>query len=151
MKKTDKFLALLLGAIVLVMFAQVVFRYTLNNSLSWSEELAKYLFIWLTFLGAALCIRDRIHIGVEFLVDRMSGRWKQYLELVNIFLVTGFNGIIATVGFLWVIETAGTLSPALRLPLNIVFYAALPTASLLSVVYGVIRIKEDLKKMKSTL
>jgi len=149
MKKTDYILAIILGIIVLVMFAQVVFRYTLNNSLSWSEELAKYLFIWLCFLGAAVGIRDRIHIGVDFLADRLPVKWKQYLELFNIFLITGFCGIIAAVGFLWVFKTSGTLSPAIRLPLNIAFYAALPTASLLSVVYGIIRITEDIKKMKN--
>ena len=67
MKKiADNTLAILLGLIVAIMFAQVMFRYTFNNSLSWSEEIAKFIFIWITFLGAALCFRDRKHLGVDF-------------------------------------------------------------------------------------
>ena len=49
----DLFLGIIFCLIVLLIFTQVLFRYLLNNSLNWTEELAKYLFVWMTFIGSA--------------------------------------------------------------------------------------------------
>jgi C4-dicarboxylate transporter DctQ subunit len=148
MKKiADNTLAILLGLIVAIMFAQVLFRYTFNNSLSWSEEIAKFIFIWITFLGAALCFRDRMHLGVDFLIEKIPGKYRILLIIFNTLLITLFNGFIIVIGFSWVINVSGTLSPALSLPLNIVFYAALPTSAVISFVYGLLRIKEEIKSI----
>lgn len=146
---TDKILFILMALIIAIMFAQVLFRYVFNHSLSWSEESAKFIFVWLVFLGAAVCIKERVHIGVEFLIERLSGNRKKYLELFNTLLIVLFNAAISIIGFFWVYEVSGTLSPAMELPLNIVFYAALPVAAVLSVIYGIRNIKEGIQKIKS--
>jgi len=59
--------ALIIGFIAMtaIIFLQVIFRYFLLQSLSWSEEVARYLFVWLTFLGASVVARSRSHIMVE--------------------------------------------------------------------------------------
>mgnify|MGYP003608844836 FL=1 len=59
-------------AMTLVIFLQVIFRYFLLQSLSWSEEVARYLFVWLTFLGASVVARSRSHITVESVVNRIK-------------------------------------------------------------------------------
>lgn len=148
MKKiADNTLAILLGLIVAIMFAQVMFRYTFNNSLSWSEEIAKFIFIWITFLGAALCFRDRMHLGVDFLIEKIPEKYRMYLVIFNSLIITLFNGFMVVIGFSWVIQVSGTLSPALSLPLNIVFYAALPATAVISVIYGILRMKEEIKRI----
>lgn len=48
-----------------MIFMQVVYRYVLADSLSWSEELARYMFIWSVAMGSALALKTRSHIGVE--------------------------------------------------------------------------------------
>jgi TRAP-type C4-dicarboxylate transport system permease small subunit len=145
---SDRILFILMSLIIVILFAQVLFRYVFNQSLSWSEELAKFIFVWLTFLGAAVCIKDRLHIGVEFLVERLPENRKKYLELFRTALTTVFNGALSVIGFCWVREVSGTLSPAMSLPLNLVFYAALPVAAVLSVVYGTKQFIEELRKVK---
>jgi TRAP-type C4-dicarboxylate transport system permease small subunit len=144
----DNILFILMALIVVIMFSQVLFRYVFNQSLSWSEELAKFIFVWITFLGAAICIKERTHIGVEFLLERLTGKRKNYLELFHTALITAFNVILSVFGFWWVWEVSGTLSPAMSLPLNIVFYAALPVAALLSVIFGTKQIIEEISKLK---
>lgn len=62
-------LIVVFAAMVVIIFAQVVFRYALMLPLSWSEELARYLFIWATFLGAAIAFYRDTHIKVTFFVD----------------------------------------------------------------------------------
>jgi TRAP-type C4-dicarboxylate transport system permease small subunit len=61
----------LVSALTAVTFAQVVTRYVLNDPLIWSEELARYLFVWVSMIGAALAIREGGHFGLDLLIRRM--------------------------------------------------------------------------------
>jgi TRAP-type C4-dicarboxylate transport system permease small subunit len=63
-------LCALLIAIAAVAFMQVVFRYVVRVSLDWSEELARFLFMWLAGLGAAYAFKTRSHFALTFVVDR---------------------------------------------------------------------------------
>ena len=62
----------LMAALCAVILLQVFYRYVLNAPLLWPEELARYLQIWLTFVGASIAIQERGHVQVEFLVHRLS-------------------------------------------------------------------------------
>jgi TRAP-type transport system small permease protein len=66
-------LVLLLAGMVVMVFANVVLRYGFNSGLNISEEMSRYFFVWLTFIGAILAFRDHGHVGVETFV-RLSGR-----------------------------------------------------------------------------
>ena len=59
---------------VAVIFMQVVFRYCLNNALPWPEEMARYLFIWISYLGVAVCMGDDSHLRVTVIPDMFSKR-----------------------------------------------------------------------------
>jgi TRAP-type C4-dicarboxylate transport system permease small subunit len=61
-------LALLLGAMTVLVFASVVLRYVLNSPVTWSEELASLLFAWVTFVGAYVGFRARSHIAIDTLM-----------------------------------------------------------------------------------
>jgi TRAP-type C4-dicarboxylate transport system permease small subunit len=65
--------ALLLGILMLV-FGNVVLRYGFNSGILISEELSRWLFVWLTFLGAIVALRERAHLGTEMLVSRLGRR-----------------------------------------------------------------------------
>jgi len=150
MKKfANNSVSFMLAVLSLIMFLQVLFRYVFNNSLTWSEELAKFIFIWITFLGAAICFRDRIHLKVDFLMNKLPDKYKVLMEILNTILVTVFSVIITVIGFLWVINVSGTLSPAMGLPLNIVFYAALPVSAGFTFIYGLARLRREIKEFKS--
>ena len=133
----DWLLAVLFAVIILIMIAQVIFRYALNHSLFWSEEIVRYLFIWLVFLGGAMVLRDREHIGVEFFLSKLPDRISQVLEKINTGLIVAVNLLFVIAGFFWVYEIRGSYSPALGLPLNWLLYGALPVSSLLSLVFGI--------------
>lgn len=145
----DYTVALLLGIMTLIMFLQVLFRYVFNNSLTWSEEISKFIFIWITFLGAVICFRDGIHLKVDFLSERVPAKQKTILDFLDTFLITLFSGVMTVIGFLWVVNVSGTLSPALGLPLNIVFYAAFPVSTTFTFIYGLIRLINQIKKLKN--
>lgn len=61
-------IALLLAAMVVLVFANVVLRYALNSGLTVSEELSRLAFVWLIFLGAAVALREHGHIGIDTVI-----------------------------------------------------------------------------------
>ena len=74
-------------AISVITFVQVVFRYVFNNSLFWSEEVGRYLLVWITFLGAAIGVNKGAHIGIDFIYSKIPDRYK---VLFNFFInITG--------------------------------------------------------------
>ena len=80
-------LCVLMVAICAVIFAQVVTRYLLHVSLSWSEEFARYLLIWLAMLSAAYGFKIKAHFALVFLVNRFPDRTRNILSMVVSMLV----------------------------------------------------------------
>ena len=68
-------------ALAVVVFLQFFTRYVLNSSLGWTEEIARYLLIAVTFLGSAMAVRKRSHIAIEFAYRYFSPAWRHYLAL----------------------------------------------------------------------
>jgi TRAP-type transport system small permease protein len=60
-----------LALMVVLVFTNVVLRYAFNSGLSLSEELSRWLFVWMTFLGAVVALNDRAHLGTDSLVSRL--------------------------------------------------------------------------------
>ena len=79
--KYCQFLSLLMAAslavMVVLVFTNVVLRYTFNSGISVSEELSRWLFVWLTFLGAIVALNEGAHLGTDTLVSRLSLRGKK--------------------------------------------------------------------------
>jgi len=147
---TDWVIAVLFAATIVVVTAQVVWRYVFNDSLIWTEELSRYLFTWMTFVGAALAIREATHIRITALTDRLPPTARTWLRVATLALIVGFLAYLAVIGFRWVRLNADTRTPALGLPLNYVLYAALPVASLLGVGFGIRRIVALLRERPQT-
>ena len=75
-------LALLIAAIAILLMAEVVFRYFLNHSLFWVEELSRFLFLWLIFLGIGMAFRRSMHFAMRTLVDSLEKRWRRVAGLM---------------------------------------------------------------------
>jgi len=67
-------MVLCLAAMVVMIFGNVVLRYAFDSGIAVSEELSRYLFVWLTFVGAVVVARENAHMGVETLVARLGAR-----------------------------------------------------------------------------
>lgn len=86
-------LALLMGGMATMIVIQVVLRYIFQNSLVWSEELVRWLFIWSIWVGIAYAFKTRQHIRITALADILQGRKRLALEIVL--------QIVIAVFFLW--------------------------------------------------
>jgi len=136
----EKILVIIFSIIILTMFSQVIFRYLINKSLYWSEEIVRYLFVWFVFIGGAAVIRDGNHIGIDFLLMKLPEKISRKMKMVNAFLMLLVNIFFIIAGFIWVSKSHGSHSPALSLPINWFLYASLPCASLIAVYFNIKRI-----------
>ena len=78
-----KFLIVVTAAMTLTIILQVLFRYLLKNPLVWTEELARYLMIWMAFVGASCIIRKWQNIYVDFFIDKLSTRRRRIAYFVQ--------------------------------------------------------------------
>lgn len=94
-----------IGMFVVLVFAcvmQVFFRFVLNNSLSWTEELARYLFVWMHLIGASLLIEDNGHATVTVILDLLHGKARKAVNILieAIILIDGtlmlYSGVIVS-------------------------------------------------------
>jgi TRAP-type C4-dicarboxylate transport system permease small subunit len=92
--QVERLCAVLLAVMFVVTLFQVVARVILGISSVWSEELARFLYVCLVFIGAAPLIRDDEHIRVGVLTDRLTGRPQSVMRLVTIFLTIPFISIM---------------------------------------------------------
>lgn len=104
-------LCALLTGIVLLTFAQVLFRYVFQTSLAWTEELARFMFIWLAALGAAYAFKKRAHFLLRFLLDRLPLRKRMVVETLAVFFMAGFLAVFIVYAVFYVQSVAGQKSP----------------------------------------
>jgi TRAP-type C4-dicarboxylate transport system permease small subunit len=134
-----------LGATMAAIVAvQVFFRYALNHSLFWSEELARFFLVWLTFLGASVAYYRKAHPGVDVFVSRMS-RSLQKLSQITVhasstmlFVVMVFYGV----KFSYFVRLQ--ISPALHLPKWIIF-SVIPVSGMILLVHALSFLVSELK------
>ena len=125
-------LVLALAFSTLLIFVQVIFRYVLNDSITWSEELARYIFIWMIWLGTSVSMKQKEHIRMDMLMNAVHGKGKLVLELVSSIIMLAFCIFLVKYGWDLVASmmSRGNKSVALRLPMWIV-YSSLPFSQLI--------------------
>ena len=117
---TEAALFVTLVAMVIVTVAQVVFRFFFE-ALTWSEELACFLLVLASLLGAAVAFKRGSHISVTFLLDKLPPAGKKAMRTFIILLGMGFFGIVAYYGAVLMGTEAGQKSPALQLSMKWVY------------------------------
>jgi TRAP-type C4-dicarboxylate transport system permease small subunit len=129
-----------------LVFCQVVMRYVFSNSLSWSEELARFIFMWLSWVGASYAVKERSHFRVEMFADLLKGRNRVKFELLILFIWFGFSTALAWIGtklVIFLMET-GQTSAAMELPMSWV-YASVPAGCALMSIRLVVEAVKILK------
>ena len=114
-------LVLLLAAMTLIMGVQVA-RYVFSNSLSWSEELVRFMFVWSGFLGIPYCIKHQSSIAVELIKMKLPEGVQTILDYVIFAIETAVAALMLGYGYQVVAATftSGQISPALGVPMYIV-------------------------------
>ena len=134
---------LLMLAMVTIIFGQVVARYAFSNSLSWSEEAGRYIFVWMTFLGAAMAVRDRQHVSLDMFLKILPNSMQRFLLLISYISMMAFTAVLIYGGLKFVARGSQQFSSALEIPMHYV-YIVLPVGGVLIFLYLIKNLYEDI-------
>lgn len=116
-------------ALAVLVFFQVITRFVIDYPLAWSEEISKYLMIYIVFLGSALAVKDRQHIAIDFLTEIVSPANKRKLNGLILMICSIFFVILTYFGFVLTFMVIDQATPTLRFSIAWA-YAAIPIGSL---------------------
>jgi len=138
--RAERALDFLAVVLFLVMFGvivlQITLRYVFNHPLVWTDELAQYLFVWVSFLGWTMATRKRIHIGINVVADRLPPRARRALHALWCIATIAFAVILLVVGVTITYRNGDVRMVSLDFAFWPV-YLAVPFAALFLVVYGI--------------
>ncbi|MDR1018552.1 MAG: TRAP transporter small permease [Lachnospiraceae bacterium] len=136
-------LTVLLILMTLIMGIQIVFRFVFNNSLSWTEELTRYLFVWSGFLSIAFAVEKGISIKVDMITLKMKKKVKSIVKIIDNIIEIIFFGYM--IPFAWEIVYDSyldkQLSPACSIPIWII-----KSSALIGFILCEVRLVEDIFK-----
>ena len=122
------------GAMLTLVFAQVITRYVFGFTPYFGEELARYLFVWVVFLSLPLVARYGGHMAIETLTSRVKGATLKFLNICADIFTIVFMGIMVWYGILMVMRTSNQTSPAMLIPMPWV-YVVIPFGSAIMILY----------------
>lgn len=129
-KTTELVTSTFLVIMVVVVFLQIVSRIIIQSSFPWTEELSRFLMIWLTFLGAAFSFQYGAHIGITLITNKIPKKLQAILQIIVAFLCTILFAVLMVKGYELVMKSTTQVSPALGIPMNYV-YMVIPLSGLL--------------------
>lgn len=136
-----KLIGIALGIMTIVIFFQVISRYYLGMSLPWSEELARYLMIWMVLVGTAIGLRKSGLIGIEALVQAVPSRVKVIIRSVIHVFSFIFIVMLVYIGYKVTVFGMTERSPGMDIPM-IYVYSSIFVAALLMLINWVVVVIE---------
>lgn len=138
-------LAILLAVMVFDVLWGVFTRYITGEQSSWTEELARFLLIWIGILGAAFATGKNIHISIDLLKDYLSDKVNRKTDILITAVIVLFTIAIFLIGgirYVFISFKLGQTSPALGLPMGLV-YSIFPISGLLIIYYRIHNLLKD--------
>ena len=148
----EKFLVLNLLISTLLVFMNVVLRYCFHSSLSWVDEAARYMFIWLIWIGADYTLANRKHLRIDILSSKLKGKSRIALEIFVLTVWCGFSIFLGIQGvkLVSVVVKTGQLSTAMQISMGWA-YLCIPLAGIFMAIrlvfeiIGILRTGEIIK------
>lgn len=143
----EHFVTVIVAALVLDVLWGVISRFVLGSPSRWTEEVAIFLLIWLSLLGAAVAFRRRQHLGVDYFVGKLDPGAAKLLRIVTVLIVALFaSWVMIYGGAVLVVDTlrAGQRTPALGILMGYV-YLAVPLSGVFFVLFCLDQIASELK------
>lgn len=130
--------------------AQVVLRYVFDRPLVWSDELARYLFVWCAFLGWIVAARRRSHLAIGVIAERCGPRGRAWFALVGAIVALVFAVILFAYGVQITLRNVDVSTVALFFSFAIV-YIIVPIASLAVAAYAVVDAMTAIEELRASV
>lgn len=114
------FIVLVLGTMVFMVFVNAVARYAFSDNFPVFEELSRFLFVWVSFLGAMMAFREGAHVGVDMVVNRLHGKGRLMIKLIAQLVIFICLLIMGWGGWNYFMLTAADPSPSAGIPFGMI-------------------------------
>lgn len=115
----------ILGLMVVLVFGNVVLRYGFNSGISFSEEVSRFLFVWMVFLGSVLMLRDNGHLGVHTITSRLPLAGKKFCKLLGDVVTLACCVLLSIGGWQIIKLNMVNIAPISGIPIGVVYMACL--------------------------
>ncbi len=150
-KSLEILVMIVMAVLVVDVLWQVFTRKVLGDPSKWTEELAIFLLIWVSLLGAAVALGRGAHLGIDYFVGKLSDKDKLCTEIFTFLCISVFSLYVMLIGGYILVSETFTLeqvSPALNIPMGYV-YLAVPISGFFMLLYATIGLCERIAKFKS--
>lgn len=148
-KLEEVFLVILMAAAVIIVSAQIITRFILKTPLPWSEEVARYIFIWLVWVGAAFATKERKHIRIDVVVNKLPQIGQKACTIISTIIWIGFTIFMVYISFIMTssVMSGGQTGTGSGIPMWIP-YSAIPVGMALMLFRILQNCYFDLKALK---
>lgn len=136
----------ILVLVTIVVIYSVLLRYAFKSPLAWSEEVARYMFIWMVFLGMSVAERTGDHFRIEVFIEMVPAKIRIFIEIILNILIFYALFILFREGVNYYEQGKTGLSTILEMPLNYI-YVALPLAMVLTVLNRIETVRVTMKML----
>lgn len=127
-----------------VTFMQVVWRFVLKSPLPWSQDVIRLCFTYLVFLGAAYCVKENAHLGIDVVISMLKPKARKVLDLLISLVLLAFFLFLAYYGVAFMQTGGSQMAPYLPLSMSL-YYASVPISAALMVFYMMLQLMEQLR------
>lgn len=143
-KVPDLILVLLLASMTILVFLNVILRYFFDTGIIWSEEMSRYLFVWLSILGAIIAFKDKLHYSVDLLIKSVPKPIAILLTLISNVLILIILWVIFEGSLKMTQGNINNTTPVVGLPLKYVYGSGL----VFSVAMAILLIKNTISMFR---
>ena len=135
MRRLEGLIGSMLALMVILVFGNVVLRYGFNSGIAISEEVSRYLFIWLTFIGAVIAVHERAHLGVDTLPRLLPRRGRLACVVASEVLMLFATALLFCGSWKQTLVNLATKSPVSGTPLSLIYVAGLAASLMMGVLF----------------
>lgn len=136
------FAAFTFAVLLVILLVNVISRNLLGGSIAWIEEISRYIFTWMMFMGIAIGVHYKKHLGVEFITGLYPEKIRKCIGFISDILTLALFVILAIYGFRYSGKSMHMYSPIMGIPYGAV-YLCVPVGSVFSCFYCIARIVDD--------
>lgn len=135
--------------LIFLTFLQVLSRYVFQTPITFSEEMGRFLFIWISFLGAAIVMKHDKHIRLDLLHEKVSPNVRSIIDILVFLLIFAFSALVFVQSIKLVSMTTRQIAPVSRIPMSYI-YLNIPISAFFMCLYSIghilSKIQEFLKR-----
>jgi len=132
-------------SVTLVLFINIILRYFFSANTTWAEEFIRYVMIWITFIGCAVCFSRKLHVGIDFFLEFAPRKLKESINFVVNFICIILMIFLIYYGFELVKFSfnSGQITPSLQMEMFWI-YLAIPVGAVLSLIHLIFNVTDIL-------